>query len=108
MSAFSAAELDYLVGTRLGVDAQMLTLRDLVDAVVVDSLDAGQLTQAAEICERYRDLRLGLADASMVVLAAKWSTLALATLDERHFRAVQSLDERPFELLPGDLPARRR
>jgi predicted nucleic acid-binding protein len=43
---------------------------------------------------------LGLADASVVVLADSWSTRALATFDRRHFREVTALDGEPFELLP--------
>jgi uncharacterized protein len=68
----------------------------------VQALDAGGIRRAREICARYRDLELGLADASMVVLAARWDTHALATFDERHFRTVTALDGEPFTLLPAD------
>jgi predicted nucleic acid-binding protein len=44
----------------------------------------------------------GLADASIVVLADRYATLDLLTLDERHFRAVRGLGNRPFRLLPAD------
>lgn len=101
VSAFVAAEADYLILTRLGVDVQTAFVEDLASAYRVDSLDPTELTRAAELCRRYRDLELGLADASIVVLAAKWSTRAVATLDGRHFRAVTALDGKPFELVPG-------
>jgi predicted nucleic acid-binding protein len=95
-----AAEADYLILSRLGVDAQLAFVEDLAAAYRVESLDAVGLRRAAEVCSRYRDLELGLADASIVVLAAEWSTHTLATLDERDFRAVTALDGNPFELLP--------
>jgi predicted nucleic acid-binding protein len=98
--AFVAAEADYLILSRLGVEAQIAFVDDLAAAYNVDALDAAGLRRAAEICRRYRDLELGLADASVVVLADNWSTHSLATLDQRHFRVVAALDGRPFELLP--------
>lgn len=44
------------------------------------------------------------ADASIVVLAARFSTPYLATFDERHLRSVRPLDDdaRAFTLLPAD------
>jgi hypothetical protein len=59
--------------------------------------------QAAEIAERYADLRLGLTDASLVALAARLETNRIATFDERHFRAVEPLSGgSSFVLLPAD------
>ena len=98
--AFVAAEADYLILSRLGIDAQTAFVEDLASAYRVESLDSKGLSRAAEVCRRYRDLELGLADASIVVLADAWSTHVLATFDERDFRAVIGLDGRPFELVP--------
>jgi predicted nucleic acid-binding protein len=42
-------------------------------------------------------------DASLVALAARVGSIAIATLDERHFRAVAPLASGPaFRLLPLD------
>jgi uncharacterized protein len=100
VSAFVAAEADYLILSRLDVDAQAAFVEDLASAYRLDSLDEGGLVMAAEICRQYRDLELGLADASLVVPAEKWSTRMIATLDHRDFRVVTSTDGRAFELLP--------
>lgn len=51
---------------------------------------------------RYRDLELGLADASLVVLAGRHRTTRIATFDERAFRAVAPLSGGAFTLLPAD------
>ncbi|MBS1871467.1 MAG: PIN domain-containing protein [Actinobacteria bacterium] len=102
VSAFTAAEADHLVLSRLGVDAELALLDDLAVTYTVQALDARGLRVARELCARYRDLRLGLADASMVVLADQWSTRDLATFDRRHFHVVRALDGEPFTLLPAD------
>jgi hypothetical protein len=55
------------------------------------------------IAERYADNQLGLADASLVALANRPETIEIATLDERHFRAVRPLgDDGAFRLVPAD------
>ena len=45
---------------------------------------------------------IGLADASIVVLAERLDVHDLLTLDERHFRAVLGPRDKPFRLLPAD------
>jgi len=46
---------------------------------------------------------VGLADASNVVLATRYGTRDILTLDGRHFRAIYGPKGRPFRLLPADL-----
>lgn len=102
VSAFTAAEADHLVLSRLGVDAELALIEDLAVTYTVQSLDPRGLETARKLCAQYRDIELGLADASMVVLADRWSTHTLATFDQRHFRVVCALDGKPFTLLPAD------
>src|SRR6266540_1074163 len=47
------------------------------------------VARARTIIAQYRDLRIGLADASLVVLAERSRTNCVLTLDERHFRALR-------------------
>ncbi|HVF78715.1 MAG TPA: PIN domain-containing protein [Solirubrobacteraceae bacterium] len=102
VSAFTAAEADHLVLARLGVDAELALLEDLAITYTVQALDSAGLKRARDLCAQYRDLQLGLADASMVVLAEQWSTRMIATFDQRHFRAVVPLQGGAFQLLPAD------
>jgi predicted nucleic acid-binding protein len=53
---------------------------------------------------RYKAIEIGLADASLIALAAHLRTTTIATLDERHFRAVKPLTGKvdAFALLPAD------
>lgn len=65
-------------------------------------LDGGALRACLAVDERYADLNLGLADASVAVLAQRYRTRCLLTLDDRHFRAVTPLQGGAFQLLPLD------
>jgi uncharacterized protein len=105
LSPFVFAECDYMLATRLGDAAA----RELLDEVVSGAyelvdFDAGDTAVAGGVMDRYADLRIGLTDASLVVIAARVQTTRLLTLDERHFRAVAPLWGAPaFTLIPTDL-----
>jgi hypothetical protein len=104
-SELTAAEADYLILERLGFQAELAFLADLAEGTfVVDCLDRRELDVAREVVAQHQDLRLGLADASLVVLAARHETLRILTLDERTFRTVKPLQGGAFSVLPADLP----
>ncbi|MFA5787594.1 MAG: PIN domain-containing protein [Actinomycetota bacterium] len=101
--AFVAAEADFLILNRLGIEAELAFLADLAAGTyVVDSLSQTELRTAVDLARRYRDLELGLADASVVVLAARHRTHRLLTFDERAFRVLTPLQGGHFTLLPED------
>ncbi len=103
ISPFVLAELDYLTARIAGVDAELAVLDEMSSGPYeIAGFDAIDLMRAHAVIERYRDLPLGLTDASLVVLADKHDEDAIATLDERHFRVVQSLRGKPFRILPAD------
>jgi predicted nucleic acid-binding protein len=68
----------------------------------LEAFTAPDVQVARTILERYADLSLGLADVSVMVLADRYGTHDILTLDERHFRAVVALDGEPFRLMPAD------
>jgi predicted nucleic acid-binding protein len=97
------AEADYLILDRLGVDVEVAFLEDLAGGTyIVECLRRDELDKARAIVEQYRHLRLGLAAASLVVLADRYRTRRILTLDERAFRAVKPLQGGVFSLLPAD------
>jgi predicted nucleic acid-binding protein len=101
--AFAAAEADYMILDRLGVDAELAFLTDLATgAFQVECLTTLELGRARDVAQRHRELRIGLADASVVVLAARFRTRRILTFDERHFRAMTPLQGRHFTILPAD------
>ena len=102
-SQIAAAEADYLVLTRLGVDAELAFLDDVAEGTfAAEGLTADELSVARDVARRYRDLEVGLADASLVVLARRHRTRRLCTVDERCFRALAPLQGGAFRLLPAD------
>lgn len=103
LSPFVLAELDYLVSARVGPRATRDLLEDVGRAAYeLASIEADDVAEAASVIDRYHDLGIGLADASIVVLADRYGTNRVLTLDERHFRALRTLDGKPFTLLPAD------
>jgi predicted nucleic acid-binding protein len=100
-SQFAFAEADYLILERLGVDAELAFLDDLAAGTfVAECLDREELSSARDLARRYRDLELGVADASLLVLAARHRTVRIATLDRTDFLAVRPLHGEALELLP--------
>jgi len=97
------AEVDHLVGARGGPTARRALHRDLAAGAYLVEWWSGAIASVVKIAERYADTGLGLADASLVALAERLGTTEIATLDERHFRAVRRLaGGKAFRLLPAD------
>lgn len=103
LSPFVLAEVDYFILTRMAVPNE-LALLDQVSAGVFElsRFDADDIRAARDVIDRYHNLRIGVTDASIVVLAERYGTDRVLTLDERHFRALRTLAGRPFTLLPAD------
>lgn len=103
LSPFALCELGYLLATSVGGDVQLELLDDVAaGAYELAAFDADDLADARGVVEKHRDLGIGLTDASLVVLAARYTTDRVLTLDERHFRALRTLDGGPFSILPAD------
>jgi hypothetical protein len=101
VSPYVVAELDYLVATRIGVDAELAVLRELSSgAWHLADFDAGNLERATAVIEKYRDQDIGLADASTVVLADQHRTTTILTLDRRPFEVLRPIGGGRFSILP--------
>ena len=103
LSPFVLAELDYFFAREAGVGPELSFLGEVVSGAydLVPFL-GDDVAAAAGVIDRYRDLRIGLADASIVVLAGRFQTERVLTLDERHFRALRTPGGKPFTVLPAD------
>ncbi len=94
-------EVDYLVATHLGSKAEEAFLDDLSSgAFRVEWGEDADLARASALATRYRALKLGLVDATVMAIAERLRANAIATLDLRHFGAV-SIKGDPA-LLPRD------
>lgn len=101
VSPFVIAELDYLLATRLGVEAALAVLGELASgAYELPALGAADIAVCAQILQKYRDQQIGVADASLVVLAKRFRTRTILTLDRRHFDVVKSLENKRFLVAP--------
>jgi uncharacterized protein len=99
----TTAEVDYMLGQRLGDQARRAFLADLAAGrFTVDCLTRQDYANVASLEARYADLRLGLADVALVALAARHDTTRILSFDERHFRAVAPLGGGTFTILPAD------
>lgn len=101
VSPYVIAEFDYLVATRKVVDAELAVLKERAGgAYELAALDAEDLSAARQVIARYRDLGIGLADASQVVLAQRYRTRTILTLDHKHFSVLRPLGGGTFKVVP--------
>lgn len=95
------AEIDHLVSRAGGVEAARAFYEDLASGAYLVEWWLEVVGQTVAMAKKHREL--GLADASLLALAARLETVRIATLDERHFRTVPPLTgEAAFTLLPAD------
>ena len=99
--ALVLAELDYWCGRRLPPEAWLIFLDDLLAGVYrVEPPIRADLARCRELQARYADLGLGVVDASVLALAERLGEPKVATLDQRHFRAVRPTHRETLHLLP--------
>lgn len=101
LSPFVLAELGYLLTTRVGSEEQAMLLEEVArGAYRLEQFGPEDVAAAALVIEKYRDLRIGLTDASIVVLAERHRLLDVLTLDHRHFDVLRGPGGRRFRLRP--------
>jgi len=91
------AEAGYMIETRLGSDILDAFLGDLVSGAFAFDCAEEDLPRIRELCARYGDLPLGLADGSVIACAERTSAGVL-TFDRRDFAVVAR--EGRLRLLP--------
>lgn len=103
LSPFVLAETDYLIQKFGGIRAELAFLDEVArGAYELVPFSGRDVREAGEVVRRYADLSIGLADASLVVLARIYGCRDILTLDQRHFRAMRPPGRRSFRVLPGD------
>lgn len=109
LSPLVLGELDHLAHRDLGFAAVMTIMESLGGGMAdgqyrLASLGPRDLEAAHQVRRTYEGLRLDLADAVGVVLADRFKTNRILTLDERDFRAIRPLSKGfdAFRILPAD------
>ncbi|MGH7912667.1 MAG: type II toxin-antitoxin system VapC family toxin [Candidatus Dormibacteraceae bacterium] len=107
LSPFVLAEIDGAPGQRASANGRRGRSSRVVarGAYRLAPFDAVDIAGALDIIDAHGDLNIGLADASIAVLSRRYGTLDILALDERHFRIVRGVGDRPFRLLPADARA---
>ena len=106
ISPLVLTEVDHLAKERFGSAARSAIIGVILEQAAVERFlipaTGPEILQPARGVQRhYSGLDLDLADAVNVVLAARYATRDLLTLDERDFRAIRPLtSHRWFRLLP--------
>lgn len=109
ISPLVMAELDYLTAKHFGEDHAISVTQHLTEQVTAGIYEYADLptdlyAATHALRHRHRALKIGLTDAINVVLAARYSTNEILTLDRKHFRAIRPLGpHRGFRLLPDDM-----
>jgi predicted nucleic acid-binding protein len=109
LSPLVITELDHLVHRTLGFAAAMrvaeaMTGRMASGQYQLAELRRSDLVEAHRVRSKYEGLHLYLADAVGVVLADRYKTDRIFTVDQRDFRAITPLSRafNAFRILPAD------
>lgn len=103
VSPLVVAELNYLLRRRVSTHAAHVVIEELADgAYDVPVFGPPDLQRALEVDRRFTDLDLGVTNASIVVLAARYGTRDILTREHHHFRQATPLQGERFRLLPAD------
>lgn len=95
------AELDYWCHKRLGVEAWLVFLDDLLaGAYRPENPTVADLERCRDLQREYADLGLGVVDASVLVVLERLAEPKLATLDRRHFATVRPGHVEALTLIP--------
>ncbi len=95
------AELDYWCHQRLGVDAWITFLDDVLNgAYRLEDTTTSDLERCRELQIQYTDQSLGVVDASVLALTERLGEDKLATLDHRHFAMLRPSHVQALQLLP--------
>jgi len=95
------AELDYWCHQRLGIDAWITFMDDVLDgAYRLEDSTPADLRRCRELQRQYADQALGVVDASVLALVERLGEDKLATLDHRHFAVLRPAHVEGLRLLP--------
>lgn len=106
ISPLVIAEIDYMVLDKAGVARELEVIDDLTSgAYELADLDIDDLRAARRLVARHQDLKIGMTDAVNAVLAERYDTNEILTMDQRHFRTIAPLTRHfdAFRILPADL-----
>jgi uncharacterized protein len=97
------SETCYLLARESGIAVECTFLREIATGrIAIFQLETSHLDRMTDLIERYADLPMDLADASLVMLAEQLGHGRILTVDRRDFSVYRWQNNQPFEnlLLP--------
>ncbi len=95
------AEVGFLIARRGGPAAELRFVAEVAAGrYELDHPTEGDLKRSVELLETYRDLDLGITDATVMACAERRGCSRILSLDRRDFLAVRPRGFAAFELLP--------
>ena len=92
-------ETCHLMLSRLGVRAELRFVEQIWKNAVIHEIGQGHLGAIGELMERYANLPMDLADASLVVAATELGEGRILSTDRRDFETYRWKDTEPFNNL---------
>lgn len=100
-TALVIAETGWLTRRQLDTAAEALLYRSIAAGqITVEHLAEPDWSRMSELIDRYSDIGLDAADASVIAIAERLNQSTIATLDHRDFRIVRPAHIDTFELIP--------
>ena len=96
-------ETCHLLLSRLGPVAQARFLQQVSANVEVHEIGSERLDTLAALMEKYRDLPMDLADASLILAATDLDEARILSTDRRDFNTYRWKDQEPFSNLLTEL-----
>lgn len=96
-------ETSFLLGKAFGVRSQLRFLSTLESKYIeISAISTQDLVRISQLIEKYEDLPMDLADASLVILAEKLGHGRILSTDIRDFQTYRWKNRKPFQnlLLP--------
>ncbi|MDB9527380.1 PIN domain-containing protein [Oscillatoria sp. CS-180] len=94
-------EVDYMVTKYLSVQVATAFLEDLMQsAFQYVAVELPDIKHAIRVIQKYKDVPLGIVDASIVAIAERYQIQRILTLDRRHFSLIQPESMAYLQLLP--------
>lgn len=95
------SELDYLITSRLGIQAEIAILRSIdANEFRLENLELTDFRRAIEIIQRYAGSDVGFVDASIAAIAERLGVRRILTVDRRHFGMFRPRHCPAFDLVP--------
>ena len=95
------AETGWLISRQLGALAEAELYRSVLEGELqVEPLGPDDWERISDLTEKYADNDLGGVDSSLIAVAERLRLDTIATLDQRHFRAVRPKHVKAFKLVP--------